>query len=201
MNLERRKIYSVADLVRETGITHKHITYLLEHYGDQIHFLMDGERRRYTPEAVPALLRFWREYRKGINEDKKRDSAWHREEALERLQESTDKLSEVAATLRALQADLRNHPPHRIFYINTFPGRDLQPTRAIAVHVDKQGPRSRAALIDADIEAFGESDNVAVLNLREVIMRTFLRLEQGRAQEEEEQFSLLSSLIKRAPGE
>jgi hypothetical protein len=51
-------------------------------------------------------------------------------------------------------------------------------------------------LIDCDLEAYGESDKAAVLNLREAILRTFLRLEQGRTQEEEEQFSVLSSLIK-----
>lgn len=195
MSLEPRKIYSVADLVRETGIPQKQVNLLLEHYGDEVPFLMDGERRRYTPEAIPVLSRLWREYKKGVKEDKT-GSEWYGE-ALERLRDGSDKLSEVANTLRSVQAELRDHPPHRIFYINAFPGGDLQPTRAIAVHVDIQVTRSRATLIDADLEAYGESDKAAVLNLREVIMRTFLRLEEHRADEEAEQFAVLSSLIKR----
>ena len=195
MSLEPRKIYSVADLVRETGIPQKQVNLLLEHYGDEVPFLMDGERRRYTPEAIPVLSRLWREYKKGIKEDKT-GSEWYGE-ALGRLRDGSDKLSEVANTLRSVQAELRDHPPHRIFYINAFPGGDLQPTRAIAVHVDIQVTRSRATLIDADLEAYGESDKAAVLNLREVIMRTFLRLEEHRADEEAEQFAVLSSLIKR----
>lgn len=195
MSLEPRKIYSVADLVRETGIPQKQVNLLLEHHGDEVPFLMDGERRRYTPEAIPVLSRLWREYKKGIKEDKT-GSEWYGE-ALERLRDGSDKLSEVANTLRSVQAELRDHPPHRIFYINTFPGGNLQPTRAIAVHVDIQVTRSRATLIDADLEAYGESDKAAVLNLREVIMRTFLRLEEHRADEEAEQFAVLSSLIKR----
>lgn len=195
MSLEPRKIYSVADLVRETGIPQKQVNLLLEHYGDEVPFLMDGERRRYTPEAIPVLSRLWREYKKGIKEDKT-GSEWYGE-ALGRLRDGSDKLSEVANTLRSVQAELRDHPPHRIFYINAFPGGDLQPTRAIAVHVDIQVTRSRATLIDADLEAYGESDKAAVLNLREVIMRTFLRLEEHRADEEEEQFTILSALIKR----
>lgn len=195
MSLEPRKIYSVADLVRETGIPQKQVNLLLEHHGDEVPFLMDGERRRYTPEAIPVLSRLWREYKKGVREDKT-GSEWYGE-ALERLRDGSEKLSEVANTLRSVQAELRDHPPHRIFYINAFPGGDLQPTRAIAVHVDIQVTRSRATLIDADLEAYGESDKAAVLNLREVIMRTFLRLEEHRSDEEAEQFAVLSSLIKR----
>jgi hypothetical protein len=198
MSLEPRKIYSIADLVRETGIPNKQVNLLLEHHGDVIPFLMDGERRRYTPEAIPVLSRLWREYKKGIKEDKT-GSKWYGE-ALGRLRDSGDKLSEVANTLRAVQAELRDHPPHRIFYINAFPGGDLHPTRAIAVHVDIQGTRSRATLIDADLEAYGESDTAAVMNLREVIMRTYLRLEEHTADEEAEQFSILSSFIKRDSG-
>ena len=196
MSLESPKIlYTIGDLVQETGIQQRHINILLEHHGDEIPYLMDGTRRRYTPEAVPALARLWRQYKKGLEEDQT-ESAWYGE-ALDKLRDSSDKLSEVAKTLRAVQAELRGHPPHRIFYINTFPGGALQPTRAIAVHVDIQGARSRATLIDGDLEAYGESDKAAVLNLREVILRTFRRLDQSRTQEEEEQFSVLSSLIKK----
>lgn len=199
MSLEPRKIYSIADLVRETGIPQKQVNLLLEHHGNEIPFLMDGERRRYTPEAVPILSRLWRAYKKGLKEDKD-GSEWYGE-ALERLRDASGKLSEVADTLRSVQAELRDHPPHRIFYINTFPGGDLQPRRAIAVHVDIERTRSRAMLIDADLEAYGESDKAAVLNLREVIMRTYLRLEEHRRDEEAEQFSVLSSLISRKRGQ
>ncbi len=195
MSLEPRKIYSIADLVRETGIPQKQVYLLLEHHGEEIPFLMDGERRRYTPEAVPILTRLWRQYGKGVKEDK-RGSEWYGE-ALKKLRESSDKLSEVAETLRSVQAELRDHPPHRVFYINAFPGGDLHPKRAIAVHVDIQGRQSRATLIDADLEAYGESDKAAVLNLREVILRTFLRLEGQAGGEEAERFSVLSSLIER----
>jgi hypothetical protein len=195
MSLETRKIYSVADLVRETGIPTKQVNNLLEHHGKEIPFLMDGDRRRFPPEAVSVLSRLWREYKKGLKEDKA-ESAWFGE-ALDKLRDGSDKLAEVASVLRAVQAELRSHPPHRVFYINTFPGGELQPIRAIAVHVDILGARNRASLIDADLEAYGESDKDAVLNLREVIMRTFLRLEAERAEEEAEQFSVLSSLIRR----
>lgn len=198
MSLETRKIYSIADLVRETGIPQKQVNLLLEHYGNEIPFLMDGDRRRYTPEAVPILSRLWRDYKKGLKEDKA-GSEWFGE-ALERLRTASDKLSEVSETLRSVRAELRDHPPHRIFYINAFPGGDLQPTRPIAVHVDIQGTRSRATLIDADVEAYGESDKAAVLNLREVVMRTFLRLEEHTRDEEAEQFSILSSIIERRIG-
>jgi hypothetical protein len=195
MSLESRKIYSVADLVRATGIPTKHVNNLLEHHGNEIPFLMDGDRRRFPPEAVPVLSRLWREYKKGLKEDKA-ESAWFGE-ALDKLRDSSEKLSEVASAVRSVQVELRNHPPHRVFYINTLPGGDLEPTRAIAVHVDIQGTRNRASLIDADLEAYGENDKEAVLNLREVIMRTFLRLETERTEEEAEQFSVLYSLIRR----
>ncbi len=199
MSLEPRKIYSISDLVRETGIPQKQVNLLLEHHGKEIPFLIDGERRRYPPEAVPILSRLWRAYKKGLKEDKA-GSAWYGE-ALERIRDASGKLSEAADTLRSVQAELRDHPPHRIFYINAFPGGDLQPRRAIAVHVDFQGTRTRAMLIDADLEAYGESDKAAVLNLREVIMRTFLRLEEHRRDEEAEQFSVLSALISRRQGQ
>ncbi len=65
MALETRKLYSIGDLVRETGIPQKSLTALLEHHGDSVPSLMDGDRRRYTPEAVPVLQRFWRSYKRG----------------------------------------------------------------------------------------------------------------------------------------
>jgi hypothetical protein len=155
MSLNARKIYSITDLARETGIPQKQISVLLEHYEDEIPYLMDGERRRYPPEAVPVLARLWRRYKTGLKEDKS-ESEWYGE-ALDRLRESSAKLTEIAKTLNAVQTELRDHPPVRIFYINAFPGRDLQPLRPIAVHVDIQGSRNRAMLIDADLEAYGES--------------------------------------------
>jgi hypothetical protein len=74
MGLETRKIYSIGDLVRETGSPQKSLTALLEHHGDTIPSLMDGDRRRYPTEAVPALLRLWREYQRGIKEDRVEES-------------------------------------------------------------------------------------------------------------------------------
>ena len=195
MSVGARKIYSIADLVRETGIPTKQVNNLLEHHGKDIPFLMDGERRRFPPEAVPALLRLWQEYKKGIKE-KKEDSAWFGE-TLDKIRDCSQKLAEVAGTLKEVQARFRANPPHRIFFVNSFPGDTIQPIRAIAVHVTFQGSKSRATLIDADLEAYGESDREAVLSLREVIIRTFLRLEQQRSEDEAEQFSVLSSLIKR----
>jgi hypothetical protein len=197
MSLETRKIYSVSDLVRETGIPLKSLTVLLEHHGDAIPYLMDGERRRYTPEAVPAIRRLWREYKAGIKEEKAVENAWFTE-TLDKVRESSERLAELAKFLRTLEAELRKHSPHRVFYINAFPGGDLHPARPIAVLVDTQGNRSRATLTDADLEAQGEDDKAAVLNLREVIIRTFLRMEQGKpSQDEAEQLSILKSLIAR----
>jgi hypothetical protein len=50
--------------------------------------------------------------------------------------------------------------------------------------------------MEADLEAYGEDDKAAVMNLREVIIRAFLRLRHERSEDEAEQFSVLSSLIK-----
>jgi hypothetical protein len=197
MSLKARKIYSVSDLARETGIPLKSLTVLLEHHGEAIPFLMDGERRRYTSDALPVIRRFWREYKAGIKEDEAVESAWFTD-TLDKVRESSEKLAELAKTLRTLQAELRKNPPRRVFYINAFPGGDLQPARPIAVLVDTQGNRSRATLTDADLEARGENDKAAVLNLREVILRTFLRMEQGEpSQDEAEQLSILTALIVR----
>lgn len=195
MSEEPRKIYSVADLVRETGIPRKSVTEILANYSAAIPSLMDGDRRRYPQEAVQALLRVWREYQRGIKEVRL-ESTWFTE-TLEKILTSSEQLAEAAGTLRKVQSDLRSHPPHRIFHINAFPGGDLQPVRAIAVHVDTQKARSRATLMEAGLEAYGENDKAAVMNLREVIMRTFLRMERERNEEEAEQFTLLSSLIRR----
>lgn len=198
MSLGPRKLYSIGDLVRETGIPQKSLTLLLEHHGEAVPSLMDGDRRRYTTEAVPVLSQLWRKYRRGIKEGPA-DGSWF-EQTLDKMRESSEKLAEIAASLRTVQSELRSHPPHRIFFINSFPDGDLQPARAIAVHVDTQGTRSRAILIDADLESYGENDRAAVLNLREVILRTYLRLDQERSEEEAEQFAVLSSLIKGRKG-
>jgi hypothetical protein len=195
MALEPRKIHSIGDLVRETGIPQKSLTALLEHYGDAIPSVMDGDRRRYPPEAVPALLRVWRDYKRGLKADNM-ESAWFAQ-TLDAILRSSEQLAEAAGTLRKVQAELRSNPPHRIFYINAFPGGGLQPVRAIAVHVETVKSRSRATLMDVDLEAYGENDKTAVMNLREVIMRTFLRMEGERNEEEAEQFTILSSLIMR----
>jgi DNA-binding transcriptional MerR regulator len=194
MALETKRLYSIGDLVRETGIPQRSLTALLEHHGDAVPSLMDGDRRRYTPEAVSVLQRFWRSYKRGIKEEKVANT-WHAE-TLDTLLKSSEGLAEVAATLRKVQSELRRHPPQRIFYINAFPGEGLQPARAIAVHVETQGSRSRATLMEADLEAYGEDDKTAVMHLREVIIRAFLRLRQERSEDEAEQFSVLSSLIK-----
>jgi hypothetical protein len=197
MSLESKMIFSLADLVRETGIPYKFLTAIVEHHGPSIPCLMDGKQRRYTPDAIPVIARLWREYKASIKDDKVPAHQWYTD-LMDHIRESSEKLADAASTLRTMRAELRKKPPHRIFLINTFPGGDLQPTRPIAVHVDTPGKRSRAMLIDADLEADGENDRTAVLNLREVIMRTFLRLEQSRTHEEEEQFAALSSLIRRS---
>jgi len=195
MGLATRKLYSISELVAETGVPRKLLILLLEQYEADIPSLMDRNGRRYPPEAVPAILRLWREYKRGIKEEKV-EGAWF-EETLEKIRTSSEQLAEVASALRTVQAELRSNRPQRIFYINSFPGRDLQPVRAIAVHVDTQKTRSRATLLEADLEAYGENDKAAVMNLREVIMRTFFRLERETSEEEAEQLAVLSSLIKR----
>jgi hypothetical protein len=188
----------MSDLVRETGIAQRNIILLLEHHGDSVPSLMDGERRRYPPEAVPKIKRLWRQYNAGVAEGDEESSRWH-ELALSELSLVAETLSEAAERLRALAAELRTNPPRRVYYINTLPGAELELTNPIAVMVVKTGPRVTARLDEADLEAEGKTSREAVINLREVIVRTFVTLshETSVADEDADQIAMLSSLIRR----
>lgn len=201
MSLEGRKFYSISELARETGIPQKSLNVLLEHHGAEIPFVMDGERRRFTPEAVSITQRFWRAFKAGISQERTSSDGWY-SEILQRIGASAERLAEAAKSLKELRADLEKNSPHRIFYINAFPGQTFQPAMPIAVHVVRQASKSRAFLPDANLEAYGADDRAAVLNLREVILRTFLRLEEKTfSEEEEEELSVLAVLISRRAAE
>jgi hypothetical protein len=193
-----RKIYSMGDIVRETGIAQRNIILLLEHHGDSVPSLMDGERRRYPPEAIPMIKRLWRQYNAGVTEGEEESNRWH-ELALNELSITAEKLSEAAERLRALQAELRTNPPRRVYYINTLPGAEFELVNPIAVMVVETGPRAAARLDEADLEAEGKTSREAVINLREVIVRTFVALshEAPASGEESDQIAMLSSLIRR----
>ncbi len=193
-----RKIYSMGDIVRETGITQRNIILLLEHHGDSVPSLMDGERRRYPPEAVPVIKRLWRQYNSGVAAGNAEPNQWY-EQALGELSSASERLSEAADILRGLQTKLRTSPPRQLYYINTLPAPELALARPIAVMVDESGPRPRARLDEADLEAEGKTGREAVINLREVIVRTFATLSREAPDhgENADQFSVLSSLIKR----
>jgi hypothetical protein len=193
-----RKIYSMGDIVRETGITQKNIILLLEHHGDSVPSLMDGERRRYPPEAVPVIKRLWRQYNSGIAAGNGEPNQSY-EQALGELASASEKLSEAAEILRGLQTKLRTNPPRRLYYINSLPAPDLALAGPIAVMVDESGPRPRARLDEGDLEAEGKTGREAVINLREVLVRTFVSLSQetSASGEDADQIAMLSSLIRR----
>ena len=86
----------------------------------------------------------------------------------------------VSDLLDDVRHKLAANPPTTPFFINALPGTELRLVHAIGVTVsytsDKH--RVRARFADADLEAYGEDGKGAVLNLREVIVRTFIRLER-----------------------
>src|SRR4029077_16590382 len=195
----------MGDIVRETGITQRNIVLLLEHYGDSVPSLMDGERRRYPPEAVPTIKRLWRQYNSGLTEGEVESNQWY-EQALGALSSASSRLSEAAEILRSLETQLRTNTPRRVFYINTLPGSDLELANPIAVMVDETGPRVLARLDEAELEAEGKTTREAVMNLREVAVRTFVGLSQEAplSSQDADQLATLSSLIRwtntRKPG-
>jgi hypothetical protein len=201
MSVGPRKIFSLADIVRETGIAQRSLSLLLELYGDAVPTLMDGERRKYPPEAVPTIKRLWRQYNAGITEGDAESNSWY-EQALAELSAACERLSETAGSLRALQAKLRGNPPRRIYYINALPGPDFELKKPLAVMVDETGSRALARLDEAELEAEGKNAREAVRNLRDVIVRTFERLthEAPNASEDLDQLAILSSLIRRKTG-
>lgn len=198
MSLELRKIYSMSDIVRETGITQRNIILLLEHYGDSVPSLMDGERRRYPPEAVPVIKRLWRQFNSGVTKGDAEPSPGY-EQALGELSSASERLAEAAGILRSLETRLRASPPWRVYYINTLPGPDFRLAHPIAVMVDETGKRVLAKLEEAELEAEGKTAREAVIGLREVIVRTFVALnrEAPGSGEDAALFATLSSLIRR----
>ena len=201
MSLESRKIYSMSDIVRETGITRRNIMLLLEHQGDSVPSMMDGERRRYPPEAVAIIKRLWRQFNSGVTEGNAEPELWY-EQALGELSSASERLSEAAGILRVLETRLRASPPRRVYYINTLPGPDFRLAHPIAVMVDETGKRALAKLEEAELEAEGKTAREAVIGLREVIVRTFVALnrEAPGSSEDADQLATLSSLIQRKTG-
>jgi hypothetical protein len=65
--------------------------------------------------------------------------------------------------------------------------------------VVETGPRVTARLDEADLEAEGKTSREALINLREVIVRTFAALshETPASDEDADQLAMLSSLIRR----
>jgi hypothetical protein len=196
MSTGRRQIYSMTDIVRESGIAQKNLILLLELYGDAVPTLMDGERRRYPPEAVSTIKRLWRQYNAGLSEGDAASSPWH-EEALSELEAISKSLEEAAGKLRSLQARLKANPPRRVFYINTLPGPDFDLRKPVAVLVEEAKPPVLARLEEVDLEAEGKTARDAVINLREAMVRTFvsLRQEAPESGDDAEQLAVLSSLI------
>jgi len=198
MSVKPRKIHSGAEIVRETGIPQKDLVILLEHYGDRIPTLMDGERRRFPPESIRELKRAWREYHSSIEEVREPANQWFGS-LMEELESAGEELAKAGAKLKQMQKELRRNPPLRTFYINSLPGPDFDLLRPIAVLVDPSSRPARAFLDDSGLTAEGVSAKAAVINLREVIIRTFVRMEDQNPSEREDeaQFALLAPLIKR----
>jgi DNA-binding transcriptional MerR regulator len=198
MSLAQRKIYSGAEIVRETGIPQKELAILLEHYGDRIPTLMDGERRRFPPESIKELKRAWREYHSSIEEVRESSSEWF-SALMAELESAGEELAKAGAKLKRMQKELRRNPPLRTFYINGLPGPDFDLLRPIAALVDPSNRPLRAFLDDSGLSAEGGNAKEAVINLREVIIRTFARMEDQNPSEREDeaQFALLATLIRR----
>jgi predicted RNase H-like HicB family nuclease len=159
---------------------------------------MDGERRRFPPESIKELKRAWREYLSSIEEVREPANEWFGA-LTEELESAGEELAKVGAKLKRMQKELRRNPPLRTFYINAFPGPDYDLLRPIAVLADSSKRPSRAFLDNSGLSAEGATAKEAVINLREVIIRTFARMENQKPAEREDgaQFDLLSTLIRR----
>jgi DNA-binding transcriptional MerR regulator len=191
MALQELRVYSVSELARETGIPLRTLSGLLNQHVSEIPSVMDGDRRRYTAESIPTLRRLWLASRAGIkNETPAQAKDLHIG--------AVEKLTDAIAILKKLKSSLEKNPPHRNFFINSFPGGVLQPIRPIAVIVEGHRGKWRATILDTALEAHAESDKEAVCRLRDLLARTFLRFEeQGASPDEKEEFLVLSSLIQR----
>ena len=75
---EAHKLYSLLEVERETGVPQRSVLFLLEYYNEAIPFLVDGTRRRFPSEAIPVIAKLWREYTRGISEEKG-SHPWHLE--------------------------------------------------------------------------------------------------------------------------
>ena len=196
---ETLKLYSLQEVERETGIPQRSILLLLDHYGNAIPFLVGGTRRRFPPEAIPVIVRFWREYTNGISEDGE-TYTWYLE-IVDALLQSAKKLLEAADLLDGVRHRLSSNPLTVPFFINALPGAELRLVRPIGVAVSftPEKKRMRAQFTEADLEAYGEDAKEAVFNLREVVVRTFIRLEgqRERSPDERSQYDVLSGLIRK----
>lgn len=198
MSATTRRIYSISDLVQETGISRRNVVLLLEQFQDAVPTLMDGERRKYPPEAVATLKRLWRQYNSGIEQGEPESNEWF-EKALSGLTSASTKLSEAAGILRDLHAQLRKNRPRRVYYLNSLPGPEYELVKPIAVMVDETGSKVSARLDEADLEAEGKTAKAAVIALREVLVRAFdsLGRDESLSAEDSDQLAVLSSLIRR----
>jgi hypothetical protein len=192
------KNYSIVELSVETGIPRNGLAALLEYYGDTIPIVTDGDRRRFPPDAIGIIVRLWRKYNSGIKEQSD-DSNEEFANAMEQLLATRKMLGQVAANLRGLESQLRQRPPAKVYSIHALPDSSLELTRPLAVRLEVVGSSAVAIFDDAKLEARGNTPKAAVVNLREVLMRTFRRLEQQATLEEEEveQFAVLTSFIRR----
>jgi hypothetical protein len=198
MSVAPRKIYSISDLTQETGISRRNVIILLEQFADSVPTLMDGEKRKYPPEAISALKRLWRQYNSGVEQGETESNEWF-EKVLSGLSNATTMLSEASGILRDLNAQLRKNRPRRVYYINSLPGPDYDLVKPIAVMVDETRSKVLARLDEADLEAEGKTAKAAVIALREVMVRAFgsLSRDESLAAEESDQLAILSSLIRR----
>jgi len=193
-----RKIYSISDLIQETGISRRNVVILLEQFADAVPTLMDGERRKYPPEAISTLKRLWRQYNSGVEQEEAESNEWF-EKVLSGLTSATTMLSEAAGILRELNAQLRKNRPRRVYYVNSLPGPNYELVKPIAVMVDETRSKALARLDEADLEAEGKTAKAAVIALREVMVRAFesLSRDESLSAEDSEQLAILSSLVRR----
>jgi hypothetical protein len=194
-------VFSLKQMERETGITTASILLLLEHYRDSIPYKLVGAQPRFPSEAIPIIVELWREYTRGIQIGKQSDF-WY-VDLVDLYILSAQKLRELTDLLHETRKQIYSNPPDSLFFINSLPGTELRLVLPIAVTVelelDSEPKRARAKLIELDLEAYGENEILAVFNLREKLMRTFLRLEvqEERSLKEKVQFELLARILRR----
>jgi len=193
-----RKIFSLKQVERETGISASSILHLLKHYRDSIPHKRVGDHLRFPAEAIPTIVRLWREYTRGIQMGKD-DHTW-RAELVDLYIQSALKFMELTDLFHSLRRTLYTAPT-LTYFINALPGTELRLILPIAVTADIESSTKTpcARFIEVGLEAYGDTPTFAVLNLREELMRTFLRLEgqEERSPREMEQFELLSRIIRR----